>query len=343
MNTATLADGVALDEASGRPIGYHISTMHPQSFVQGLKREWKLYEKGSSVTGSPLILHLYDQKRPELARGIPYLAPVIEAIKQLGDYSDAEVRAAVVSAMFTVFHQAQDRKRRRDAERRLDAKQPNIDPSTIETDARQRRVVDLEDGAEPVFADPTRPNANFDAFINAMAGQIGVALELPREVLLKSFTASYSASRAALEMAWQFFRMRRSWLAWKFCQPVYEWVITEAVARGRLAAPGYFDDPILREAWLGSDWIGPSHIQLDPLKEAKADNIDLANGTKTRTQIIVERTGGTFEGKVATRAEEERALKSNGIVLTPVGVNQVKAGAPGEDSPPPADGQGDNS
>lgn len=34
---------------------------------------------------------------------VPFLAPVIEALKQLGRYTDAELVAAVVSGMFTVF------------------------------------------------------------------------------------------------------------------------------------------------------------------------------------------------------------------------------------------------
>jgi capsid protein len=129
-------------------------------------------------------------------------------------------------------------------------------------------------------------------------------------------------------MAWQMFRMRRSWLAWKFCQPVYEWVITEAVASGRLVAPGYFDDPILREAWLGSDWIGPSRIQLDPYKEASADQIDLQMRTKTRAQIIMERTGGSFEAKHAQLVREQRLALADGIIIEPT-VGQAIQGAQG--------------
>ena len=34
---------------------------------------------------------------------VSLLAPVLEAIKQLGRYTDAEIMAAVISAMFTVF------------------------------------------------------------------------------------------------------------------------------------------------------------------------------------------------------------------------------------------------
>ena len=40
------------------------------------------------------------ETRPGLTHGVPYLAPVIESLKQLDRYTEAEVMAAVVSAMF---------------------------------------------------------------------------------------------------------------------------------------------------------------------------------------------------------------------------------------------------
>lgn len=311
-NTATVVDGVEMD-SDGRPVKYWISSRHPDDTGSGVKREWRGYEAGSSVTGQPLILHLYKQLRPDQARGLPYLSPVIEAIKQLGDYGEAEVRAAVISAMFTVFVKPNTLEDDGDASfiGSNDAAS-GVDADT-EISLGNGAIVDLAPGEDVTFADPKRPNTAFDAFVTSVSRHIGVALELPYELLLKSFTASYSASRAALEMAWQMFRTRRSWLAWKFCQPVYEWVITEAVANGRLAAPGFFADPIIREAWLGSDWIGPSRIQLDPQKEASADLLDLNMGTKTRAQIIMERTGGSFEAKHAQLVKEKTARDDAGL------------------------------
>lgn len=311
-NTTSLIEGVEHDE-DGRPIAYHIASRHPDDIVG--KRQWKRFANFSNTSGSPLILHLYRQLRVDGARGVPYLAPVIESIKQIGRYSEAEIDAAVVSAMFAIF---------------LESSLPEPDPAGppaignagAGTSADAKTETELESGAwttlapgqKAVFPDLKRPNAGFDGFVMAMSRHIGVALELPVELLLKSFQASYSASRAALEMAWQMFRTRRSWLAWKFCQPVYEWVITEAVASGRLAAPGFFSDPLIRAAWLGSDWIGPARIQLDPQKEASADLIDLGMGTKTRDQIIMERTGGSFEAKHAQLVREQRMRDADGLI-----------------------------
>jgi len=326
-NSSTLVDGIELD-TDGVPVAYHISSRYPDDVGRGVKREWRRFEAGSSLTGQPQILHLYKQLRPDQARGIPYLSPVVEAIKQLGDYAEAEVRAAVISAMFTVFVKPGMVSDDGDAD--FVGTTEGVDPNS-EIALGNGAIVDLGPNEDVVFADPKRPNTAFDGFVTAMSRHIGVALELPYEMLLKSFTASYSASRAALEMAWQMFRTRRSWLAWKFCQPVYEWVITEAVASGRLSAPGYFDDPIIREAWLGSDWIGPSRIQLDPGKEAAADLIDLGMGVTTRQQIIMERKGGSFEQKHQQLVREQRMRDADGLI-TP--------GSASEALQPPASRQG---
>lgn len=303
-----IVDGVEMD-ADGVPVAYHFSEHYPDDYRMVSQREWRRIEAGSSLTGTPLVLHLYDQRRPGQARGIPYLAPVVEAIKQLGDYTDAEITAAVNAAMmFAVVETPSP----------VDEDGQPIIGEAVEGDDS---VVELENGAyvtlnpgeKLTMPNPGRPNPQFEAFYNAFVAHLGVAIGQPYEVLTKRFTASYSASRAALEMAWQFFRSRRSWLAWKFCQPVYEWVITEAIVRGRLSAPGYFADPVVREAWLGSEWIGPSRIQLDPLKEANADKVDLENRVKTRSQIIRERTGGSWAQKVSQLSIEDADLRSNNL------------------------------
>ena len=48
--------------------------------------------------GRSLVIHLYDRIRPELSRGVPWLAPVIELLKTAKGYTDDEATAAAVSA-----------------------------------------------------------------------------------------------------------------------------------------------------------------------------------------------------------------------------------------------------
>ncbi len=152
--------------------------------------------------------------------------------------------------------------------------------------------------------------------MQAILRQVGVALELPFEVLIKHFTASYSAARSSLLEAWKFYRVRRSWLAGSFCQPVYEAWMEEAVALGRIDAPGFFDDPLLRRAYCGAVWHGDGPGSIDPLKEASAVEKRLSINLRTLDQEIAEDSGGDV-GEVLEQRGRERALeKKYGIEPT---------------------------
>ena len=85
-----------------------------------------------------------------------------------------------------------------------------------------------------------RPNANYDPFFLSMLKQIGPVLEIPFEVLIKHFSSSYSASRAALLDFWRFVRVRRDFMATYFCEPIKDLWFEEAIASGRISAPGFF-------------------------------------------------------------------------------------------------------
>ena len=293
----------------GRHMAYHVSNEHPGARHKQAMT-WRRVP-ARTQQGVKIALHLYDRLRPDQSRGVPMLAPVIEALKQIEDYSEAEITAAVVSAMYTGFIKS-------DLEGDiLDADAGSlVDDTNKEVALGNGAIVDLAPGEDITFASPTRPNDKFEPFMHAILRQVGAALEIPFELLIMHFTASYSASRAALEMAWQNFRKRRMWAQRVLNQPVYEWFLEEAISKGRIQAPGFFSDPATRMAYCRCDWIGPARIQIDPLKEANADAKDIETGVKTRGQVVLERTGGTWEQKHEQLALEERRRREDGITQT---------------------------
>lgn len=300
-------DGVEKDE-HGSPTRYHIRSRFPETggaFRTGPDTWDAVPVFGPS--GARIALHLFERLRPDQTRGVPLLAPVMEPLKQLDRYTEAEIMAAVVSAFFTVFVRSPTGQGLGDLEAPGFAGAP-----APRGDYRlgAGAILDLGPGEEVTIANPGRPNTAFDPFVQAVLRQIGVALGLPFEVLIMHFTASYSASRAALETAAQFFRARRSWLVRTFCAPVYEWVVTEAVLRGMLVAPGFMDNPFIRAAYLGAEWIGPSRISLDPLKEARADAALVDLKVKTRAEVCVATTGVDLETKIPQIRKEERLFPS---------------------------------
>jgi lambda family phage portal protein len=315
-DTTNLSAGVGRDD-NGRVNAYHVMRTHPGDWRARAKQEWSSVPARDPKTGQRIAQLLFRKTRPGLNRGIPYLAPVIESLKQLERYSNAELMAAVVSAMFTVFVKS-------DIDPDDGGGLSPIDDGDGESAATAAAnpgdlqmgigsVVDLGAGDDVTFANPARPNAAFDPFVNSILRQVGVALELPFEVLIKHFDSSYSASRAALLEAWKFFRARRKWLVDKLCQPAYEDVIGEAVARGILEAPGFFDSPMVRAAWLGTIWTGEAMPQLDELKAANASKVRIDIGTSTVDRESRETNGSSFEGNHRQRRKEVQMRLDDGL------------------------------
>lgn len=303
IDKPTLAGGVEKDDA-GAPIAYHILKTHPGNPF-GQAREWVRYP-AFSETGRRLVLHLLTKERPGQSRGVPDLAPVIELFKQLGNYTDAEVMAAVVSAMFTLFVESQFPQ----GFTLQDMMDAGVQFSDKDLKLGNGLIAYLRPGEKVSAPVPGRPNQAFDPFVIAILRQIGVALELPFEVLIKHFTASYSASRAALLEAWKFFMSRRAWLADNFCQPVYEAWLEEAVASGRIAAPGFLSgDYAIRKAYARADWIGPARGQIDELKEVNAAIERINAGISTLEQETEQLNGGNWLDNQRQRAKEAKLRK----------------------------------
>lgn len=300
----TLSGGVELD-TTGAPIAYHILTTHPGDYGKtGYRREWDKYSAWTA-SGRRNVLHLFRKLRAGQHRGVPYLAPVIEPLKQIDRYTDAEIMAAVVSGMFTVFIKSE-------TSETLDVMDPSGEIGGSSTDEDYKldygAMVDLAPGSEMQFADPSRPNGKFEPFVTSVFTQIGIALEMPYQVLMKKFDTSYSAARASILEAWRFFHARRAWLVRQFCEPVYEAWMTEAVARGYLYAPGFLADPFLRQAYLGAEWIGPTQGQIDPVKEVQAAEKRLGLKLTSRSEECASMTGTDWEQKVPQILYEEEMI-----------------------------------
>lgn len=306
-DTTRIAGGVEMD-ADGAPVAYHVQNSSPGESSR-LNREW-VRVPAFGPSGERLVYHVYRRLRVGQSRGIPYLTPVIEPLKQLSRYSEAEIDAAVIASLFAVFVKTE-------AAEGLAPFQPDDETggSTSDEDYKLApgAILDLRPGEDISTANPGRPNQSFDPFVQAILRQIGVALEIPFEILIKHFTASYSAARAAMLEAWKMFRTRRRWLVDHFCQPVFEAVIDEAIARGRLTAPKYFDDPLVRLAYTGSMWIGPAPGQIDPTKDIDAAKTALEIGVRTRAAITAEQFGDDWEQVNDQLAKENRMRQEGGL------------------------------
>lgn len=304
-------NGVEVTDA-GRVVAYHICSTYPNSQLRAAKK-WQRVKAFGDKTGTPNVLMIFEAERAEQYRGVPYLAPVIESLKQLTRYSEAEMMAAVINGFFTVFITSEGNTGEMGFTGVLDD-EDRVSDDDLNYELGPGMVNVLKPGEKIDIADAKRPSSNFDAFTTALAKYVGAALEIPVELLIKSFNSSYSASRAALLEAWKAFRMKRKWLAADFCQPLYEIFLTEAIANGRIKAPGFFLDPAIKKAYCRAQWNGPAPGMLDPVKEATAAEKRIAIGVSTRQRESIEMTGTDFDANVAQLARENQLMKEAGLV-----------------------------
>jgi lambda family phage portal protein len=320
-NGNTIYDGVEVN-ADGMIEAYHIRSTYPLE-IGAASTKWTRVQAYGDRTGLPSILHIMDSERPDQYRGVSYLAQVIEPLLQLRRYTESELSAAVVESFFTAFVKTQAAANENPFNE-VGSSLPNVSDDPNEYEMGPGQINFMQPGEDVTFADPKRPSSGFDAFVRSISEQIGAALEIPADLLLKAFDASYSASRAALLEAWKAFKMRREWFVTDFCVPVYEIWMAEAVARGRINAPGFFVNPAIRAAYLGAEWIGPSQGQLDPVKEITAEILAVSEGFSTREQSTIRLNGGQWDANVSQLARENAQIsEANAALQGTVGAEPI--------------------
>jgi lambda family phage portal protein len=315
-NGNLIINGVEIDN-DGAVVAYHICNRFPYDPTNMTDLpQWQRVEAFGLLTGQPNILQISHDERPEQYRGVPYLAPVLEVAKQVGRYTEAELMAAIIKSYFSLFIKEQYTgngtfpfaESFRPPHERV-----KLNPDDFELGSGTLNV--LPPGYDVTAMDAGRNLSTYEPFTKELIKQFGAAIEQPYEMLMKSFNSSYSASRAALLQGWAAYKTRRTWFSRDFTQPSYEAWLTEAVAIGRVQAPGFFTDPLLKKAWCNAEWYGPVMGILDPVKEVQGAALRIQYGISTHEKEAAEMTGTSFDENIERLAIEQAAMEKAGIPI----------------------------
>ena len=298
VNGNRIINGVEVDK-SGQLQAIWISNRiwNEPSFEGEL--EWRRVKIFGEETGKRNVLHICFDSRIEQYRGVPLLAPVIESLKQLSRYADAELVSAIIKSFFSIFF-TQDVNGNGYELNEILAEDTDEALGKVMREYKlgAGTITSLPRGVDVKAIDRSNAQDTFDPFVSAFVKQVGAALLIPQEVLMKSFQSSYSASRAALLQAETEFRQRRQAFINDFLNPVYENFMIEAVALGRIKAEGFFEDPVRRRQWLQADWYGESSKILDPVKEVQGSLMKIMLGLSTHRREAAELTGSDYDDNI---------------------------------------------
>ena len=280
------------------------------------------------------VLHVHQKERVGQTRGRPVLTPVIEQFRMLDSYQRTELQSAIVNALIAgVIETPLDSASLADL--------VGGDPSEYLAAKNEYRV-QLEGGTMiPLYPGdklapfvPSRPNAQFSQFCEAVDRQIGTALGLPYELTLKDFSkTNYSSARAALLEAWRHFMVRRAALADGWAGPVYRLWLEEAVQRGMIDAPNFYENYWF---YCRAKWIGMGRGWVDPVKEAEAAQIRMQSMVSTLEMECAEQ-GQDWNEVLEQLALEQKRKEQLGLPTAPeltiAPLSQEKPAPPEESVP----------
>ena len=318
-DTERLRRGIEIDEY-GAPQAYWIRKSHPgdRFFWNGGFNCDAQRIPAYTEWGRPRVIHVHDRERAEQSHGKPSLASVLRQFKVLGDYTSAELKAAVVNAMVAIITESSVEQEglvellsaNPDAMKAYQEGLANRKRAAIDFNAGM--VLPLQLGEKFSGFTPARPTTAFEPFTLAVFKHIAAGLNMPYELLMKDFSkTNYSSARAALLEAWRFFRGRRKWLATYWMQPVFELWLEEEVGEGRIEAPDFYR---LRPFYARCKWIGDGRGWIDPLKEAQAAEARLRNGLTTLEDECAEQ-GQDWEEVLEQRAREQARARELDLKL----------------------------
>lgn len=258
----------------GRPVAYWLYPHHPGDY------------QFSSFVASALIrvpadeiMHLYIPDRIGQTRGVPWFHATLKRLRDMQGYEEAEIVAARASASIVGIIESEeglvpDEVGLDDGEHRAPPTL-SMEPGTFQQ---------LQPGEKFTGFNPSRPNANMDAFMRFMLRAFCTGVGVSYSGVSGDWTqGTYSSLRISMLKDRDLWRVLQGWFIRNFRKPVHRDWLQASVLAGVLPFSDYYTKP--RKYWAvrfkprGWSWI-------DPTKEVEAYHKAVRAGFMTVSDVI---------------------------------------------------------
>lgn len=311
--TGRIIQGVEFD-LLGRRIAYWLYPDHPGDISAGYSRA----NMASRRIPADSILHIYRKKRQQV-RGVPWLAPVIVTMRDLDEYSEAELVRKKIEACFAAFITQPE-----GTEPVPIGATESSSEGQMEETLEPGMIRYLRQGEDVKFAVPSGTGEGYRDFMRDYQTKMAVGIGLTYEQMTGDLSnVNYSSYRAGMLS----FRTRMDQFRWlcfipMFCTPVRRWFIDTAFAAGMISAREY-----------ATEWSPPTYGSVDPEKDARAVLLKIRQGIKTWPQAVGEE-GYDPDEQIAAIQEANRKLDQAGIILDCDPRQRTSSGNPVSQSTP---------
>jgi lambda family phage portal protein len=307
LESGRIVQGVQFD-SQGRRTSYWLYPEHPGVLVSSAS--WTTGWQQSSPVPASEISHAYEPLRPGQVRGMSFLTPVIPELQAFHDYSDAELeRKRMEACIFASVSGLGDNEY---------AINPDDTGPALTVDADGVVQEEIQPGL--ILYPPE--GASLDVHT---PGSVGGVAEYRRQMLISIAAGmrlcytlltgdlsgtNYSSIRAGLIEFRRFIRsFRQQVFVRQICQPQWQWAMEAAQMVGRLPFTTPEGMPIRT---FKARWAPPQFESVDRLKDAQADNWELANAS-TSLGAIIRGRGSVPEDVLTDQAKSIEMLDELGV------------------------------
>lgn len=304
--------GVEYDPIDRR-VAYHLFPTHPGETLGSL---FSFPATTTSLDRTRVsadnIFHLYEVTRPGQVRGISWLHSVVQALKDLDDYADAERVRAKSAACVVASVQGGDPSA--GEPEGVDGMAPASDENgDMVTDGFGNPVEQFGPGmiihapsGKTISWNTPAPPAN-DGWIRVGLREIAAGLNLDYVTLTGDLSqGNFSFHKlSATERKTRMAQLRDNYFAPMALTPIWFWFVEAAIAAGLLP-----DNPNLYEV----EWSSPALESADREAQVKADILEMRAGLKSRKMIIRDR-GYDPEMVNASFDEDSKERAEIGLVI----------------------------
>jgi lambda family phage portal protein len=250
------------------------------------------------------ICHVFKPLFAGQVRGIPWASPILLALNEFDQLTDALLMGAKIAAMHAGFliDQNSTGSIPYDGTQTGSVLEGGLEPGTLKL---------LPSGFDIKFSSPQQTQSAIDLAKLTLRG-VAAGLGVPEAILTGDYSqANYSSLRAALvEYRRRVEQIQFHCLIPQALTPIWRRWLTLEILAGRIDAAGFENDP---ESFLGVEWYPPPMPWVDPLKDAEAEVALIAAGLKSRRQSVAERGWdvATLDREIEADRAREQSLGLN--------------------------------
>jgi hypothetical protein len=269
--------------------------------------------------GDQNVIQFYNKQMARQMRGFPLAYKLISQAKNNDRWWDATLSRAVMETMILGY--SKDDGSKVDFNQQSAELANTVTGRTEESENTVTRQTGISDqvpggiytysskgGIE--FTDLKTPTNNFDKMQNAYIDVVGMGTNTPPEVIMSRYSTSYTAHKGAFnDFIRSFMDDRRL-----FSNTVCKTFIIEAAKylflnkMIEMPNPKFFSDPIIREATVAGNYLGPVPGHINPAQEVQAKVSEVEAAFKLRGDVAIE-YGNEYENMIYEWQKQEEEYR----------------------------------